>query len=56
MDCGPTCLSMVCKYYGRNFSITKLRELTEIGKEVVNNGPSNNSEICAVHGIIVASE
>ncbi len=36
MDCGPTCLHMVNKYYGRNFSIEKLRELTEIGKEGVN--------------------
>jgi ATP-binding cassette, subfamily B, bacterial len=36
MDCGPTCLHMVSKYYGRNFSIEKLRELTEIGKEGVN--------------------
>jgi ATP-binding cassette, subfamily B, bacterial len=36
MDCGPTCLYMVSKYYGRNFSIEKLRELTEIGKEGVN--------------------
>ena len=36
MDCGPTCLYMISKYYGRNFSIEKLRELTEIGKEGVN--------------------
>ncbi len=36
MDCGPTCLYMVCKYYGRSFNIEKLRELTEIGKEGVN--------------------
>ncbi|MEP7237509.1 MAG: peptidase domain-containing ABC transporter [Ferruginibacter sp.] len=36
MDCGPTSLYMVCRYYGRNFSIEKLRELTEIGKEGVN--------------------
>jgi ATP-binding cassette, subfamily B, bacterial len=36
MDCGPTCLYMISKHYGRNFSIEKLRELTEIGKEGVN--------------------
>ncbi len=36
MDCGPTCLYIICKHYGRNFSIEKLRELTEIGKEGVN--------------------
>lgn len=36
MDCGPTCLYMVCRHYGRRFSIEKLRALTEIGKEGVN--------------------
>jgi len=36
MDCGPTCLYIISKQYGRNFSIEKLRELTEIGKEGVN--------------------
>lgn len=35
MDCGPTCLYMLCRYYGRNISLEKLRELTEIGKEGV---------------------
>ncbi len=36
MDCGPTCLYMIGRYYGRVFSLEKLRELTEIGKEGVN--------------------
>lgn len=27
LDCGPTCLRMVAKHYGRNFSIQKLRAL-----------------------------
>ncbi len=36
MDCGPTCLCMISKYYGRSFSIEKLRELTEISKAGVN--------------------
>lgn len=35
MDCGPTCLRMVAKHYGRVFSIQKLRESTQIGKEGV---------------------
>lgn len=35
MDCGPTCLRMVAKHYGRSFSIQKLREATQIGKEGV---------------------
>lgn len=36
MDCGPTCLYIISMQYGRNFSLEKLRELTEIGKEGVN--------------------
>lgn len=32
MDCGPTCLRMVSKYYGRSYSIQKLRELCNINK------------------------
>lgn len=36
MDCGPTCLFIICKYYGRSFDLGKLRALTEIGKEGVN--------------------
>ena len=35
MDCGPTCLRMVAKHFGRSFSIQKLREATQIGKEGV---------------------
>ena len=26
MDCGPTCLRMIAKYYGRNYSLQYLRE------------------------------
>lgn len=36
MDCGPTCLRMVTKYYGRNFSIQKLRSLCFINRGGVN--------------------
>ena len=36
MDCGPTCLRMVAKHYGRNLSAQKLREAAEIGKDGVN--------------------
>lgn len=35
MDCGPTCLYMISKYYGREFKLEKLRELTQIGKDGV---------------------
>lgn len=36
MDCGPTCLRMVSKHYGKNISLQTLREKTQIGKEGVN--------------------
>ena len=29
MDCGPTCLRMVAKYYKRTISLQKLRSLSE---------------------------
>ncbi|EHQ27575.1 peptidase domain-containing ABC transporter [Mucilaginibacter paludis] len=32
MDCGPTCLRMLAKYYGRNYSIQRLREYSNINK------------------------
>jgi ATP-binding cassette subfamily B protein len=32
MDCGPTCLRMITKYYGRNFKLQTLRQLCEISK------------------------
>ncbi len=45
MDCGPTCLAMICRYYGKNFNIQSLRDKTEIGKEGVNLlGISNAAE------------
>lgn len=36
MDCGPTCLRMICKYYGRNVSMAELRKLTQVTKSGVN--------------------
>lgn len=36
MDCGPTCLRMAAKHYGRTISLQTLREKTQIGKEGVN--------------------
>ena len=35
MDCGPTCLRMVAKHYGRNFKLQTLRKLCEINREGV---------------------
>ncbi len=43
MDCGPTCLSMVCKYYGKSISLQTLRDKTEIGKAGVNLLGINNA-------------
>ncbi|QIP16719.1 peptidase domain-containing ABC transporter [Spirosoma aureum] len=35
MDCGPTCLRMVAKHYGRSYTVQTLREKSQIGKEGV---------------------
>lgn len=35
MDCGPTCLRMVAKFYGKNYSLPYLREKSFIGREGV---------------------
>lgn len=46
MDCGPTCLRMVAKHYGRNFKLQTLRKLCEINKEGVSMlGISNAAEL-----------
>lgn len=35
MDCGPTCLRIVAKYYGKNYTLQKLREKCYINREGV---------------------
>jgi ATP-binding cassette subfamily B protein len=35
MDCGPTCLQMVAKYYGRHYSLQYIRKKAAIGREGV---------------------
>ncbi len=35
MDCGPTCLYMIFKYYGKSFSINELRKASYIDKDGV---------------------
>ena len=35
MDCGPTCLRMIAKHYGRSFSLQSLRDLTYADREGV---------------------
>lgn len=33
MDCGPTCLSMIARHYGKRIGIHRLRELAQVGLE-----------------------
>lgn len=35
MDCGPTCLRMIAKRYGKNFTLQRLREISGINREGV---------------------
>ncbi len=35
MDCGPTCLRMIAKHFGKNYSLQTLREKSGINKEGV---------------------
>lgn len=36
MDCGPACLAMICRFYGKSISLQFLREKMQIGKQGVN--------------------
>ena len=45
MDCGPSCLRMIAKYYGRHFSLDRLRDLSDFSKDGVSLlGISNAAE------------
>ena len=35
MDCGPTCLRMIAKHYGRSYSLQGLREKSFITRKGV---------------------
>lgn len=35
MDCGPACIRMICNYYGRDFDLDYLRQISFIGKQGV---------------------
>jgi ABC-type bacteriocin/lantibiotic exporters, contain an N-terminal double-glycine peptidase domain len=35
MDCGPTCIRMIAAFYGKNYSLQKLRQLAHITREGV---------------------
>lgn len=45
MDCGPTCLAMICEYYGRHYNIEHLHDLCFISSEGV-----------SLYGISLAAE
>ena len=45
MDCGPTCLYMISRYFGRTINLETIRKNTELGKNGVNlYGISNAAE------------
>lgn len=50
MDCGPTCLRMITKYYGKSYSIQNLREKAFITREGVSMlGISDAAESIGFH-------
>lgn len=50
MDCGPTCLRMVAKYYGRSYTLQTLREKSFITREGVSMlGISDAAESIGFH-------
>lgn len=49
MDCGPTCLRMIAKFYGKKFSVQQLREQSFIQRTGVN--MLGISEAAAVIGL-----
>jgi ATP-binding cassette subfamily B protein len=52
MDCGPTCLRMVAKHYGRSVSLEYLRTKTEYGKQGASLlGLANAAEALGFHTV-----
>lgn len=52
MDCGPTCIRMIAKHYGRTYSLQTLREKTYADREGVSlAGISNAAEEIGFHTI-----
>lgn len=35
MDCGPTCLKIIAKYYGREYSLSNLRKQCHVSRDGV---------------------
>jgi len=54
MDCGPTCLRMVAKYFGKDYSLKKLKEYCHISREGVSLlGISDAAEKIGFHTLAV---
>ncbi len=52
MDCGPTCLRMVAAFYGRHYSLERLREMCFFSREGVSMlGISEAAEKIGLHSI-----
>ena len=50
MDCGPTCLGMIAKHYGRHYSLETLRQHSFITREGVSMlGISDAAEYIGFH-------
>ncbi len=55
MDCGPTCLRMIAKHYGRSYSVQYLREQSHITREGVSMlGISEAAEEIGMHTLAVS--
>ena len=54
MDCGPTCLRMIAKHYGKHYSLQHLRERSHIDREGVSLlGISDAAENIGLHTLAV---
>ena len=54
MDCGPTCLRMIAKFYGKSYSLQWLRENSFIDREGVSlEGISDAAEAIGLHTLAV---
>jgi ATP-binding cassette subfamily B protein len=50
MDCGPTCLRMIARHYGRSYTLQNLREKSFITREGVSMlGISDAAESIGMH-------
>lgn len=57
MDCGPTCLRMIAKHYGRSVSIEKLRRLSENARSGSNiGGLSDAAEKIGFRTLVVKTD